>query len=547
MSDPDWTRLPHDPRGFFELAAEFDRKELKRRYNALIKVYKPERHPAEFQRIRGAYEALDQQLRYGADASVPIELPKYDWTAVATPVVVSPATPGEVSPPPAVARPWHERLRDEPPEALLAELKAIETKQPFHFYAIALLEDALPEAEPQTFLKGLLRGLQRHPHDPGLSELVTQYLRTEAAVAMAPAILRAVAKVIRTDRYYFLTEGLWDRYLREAPFEEFRATLEACEQQLTDHRIAGRVAFYVHLLKPALWLADEGWIDKLFAFIEREGAKFAFRFEGDLELLQQLREFLASGREAVGSNPLRQEMEGVLRSYCLDPEPVFDQKFLAVTVRMGQQIDEVLDAFPVQLYRDPYATLYRVWMWLDYEVGERHGIPFESDEQGKYVKRARGFFTRVQALTDRTTHGWVWQITGLLYLLMKGGIYVLALAMGVGLAEGFLAGNSLGSFAVVLRLVAVVISLGLGWVLDQYVGVPNYHRFCRYWGRVTYRNVWRPELVPFVKQLPLTYAELLEVLHAAEDNHLLCPGWINLFARIDYGLAFVGLAQRYAT
>ncbi|MDX1970316.1 MAG: J domain-containing protein, partial [Planctomycetaceae bacterium] len=63
MSEPAWNCLPHDPQGFFGLPATFDRQDLKRQYNRLIKQFKPEKYPQEFQKIRAAYDALDQRLR----------------------------------------------------------------------------------------------------------------------------------------------------------------------------------------------------------------------------------------------------------------------------------------------------------------------------------------------------------------------------------------------------------------------------------------------------------------------------------------------------
>ncbi|MEO9931525.1 J domain-containing protein, partial [Rhodopirellula bahusiensis] len=65
MSDPAWHHLPHDPRSFFDLAEDFDRRDLKRAYGKLIRQFKPETHPQEFQRIRAAYEQLENAERYG--------------------------------------------------------------------------------------------------------------------------------------------------------------------------------------------------------------------------------------------------------------------------------------------------------------------------------------------------------------------------------------------------------------------------------------------------------------------------------------------------
>ncbi len=61
----DWQQLPHNPRGFFGLGGQFDRRDLKRAYGKLIRKFKPETHPDEFQRIRAAYEEVESFLRYG--------------------------------------------------------------------------------------------------------------------------------------------------------------------------------------------------------------------------------------------------------------------------------------------------------------------------------------------------------------------------------------------------------------------------------------------------------------------------------------------------
>ena len=75
--------------------------------------------------------------------------------------------------------------------------------------------------------------------------------------------------------------------------------------------------------------------------------------------------------------------------------------------------------------------------------------------------------------------------------------------------------------------------------------LPNWYRFCRFWALKCYHQLWRTELVPFLRQTRLPYGDFLEVLQQAEHDEIHCSGWIAHFSRIDYGLAFVGLAQRY--
>ena len=61
----DFGLLPRWPMAFFGLEAGFDKKALKRSYNRLIRRFKPEHRPTEFQLIRAGYESLDEALRSG--------------------------------------------------------------------------------------------------------------------------------------------------------------------------------------------------------------------------------------------------------------------------------------------------------------------------------------------------------------------------------------------------------------------------------------------------------------------------------------------------
>src|SRR3954469_5292635 len=83
-AEPDWSCLPHDPQRFFGLSAEFDRRDLKRRYNELIRRFKPEKYPAEFQRIRAAYEELENAIRYGLQNSESAATDSAGWRTLGT-------------------------------------------------------------------------------------------------------------------------------------------------------------------------------------------------------------------------------------------------------------------------------------------------------------------------------------------------------------------------------------------------------------------------------------------------------------------------------
>src|SRR6478735_7316201 len=88
-AEPDWSLLPRDPVRFFGLPEGFDRRELKRRYNELIRRFKPERNPEEFQRIRAAYEQLDSGVRYGLQTTWTAPTEEYNWADNVTPAATS--------------------------------------------------------------------------------------------------------------------------------------------------------------------------------------------------------------------------------------------------------------------------------------------------------------------------------------------------------------------------------------------------------------------------------------------------------------------------
>ncbi|HVW00330.1 MAG TPA: J domain-containing protein, partial [Planctomycetaceae bacterium] len=130
--DPDWSLLPHDPEKFFGLDEFYDRRDLKRAYNQYLKRFKPEKHPEEFQRLRAAYEGLEQRLRYGAGMSPPaVAIPTGGWDLpVATPAADAPDRPGRPRPATAAPEPpqpreipWHTRVQSESVETLAAELR----------------------------------------------------------------------------------------------------------------------------------------------------------------------------------------------------------------------------------------------------------------------------------------------------------------------------------------------------------------------------------------------------------------------------------------
>ncbi len=60
----DPARWPTDPFAVLGVDRQVDRQELRRAYHRLIRRFKPDHCPAEFRRIRDAYEHLSQYLEF---------------------------------------------------------------------------------------------------------------------------------------------------------------------------------------------------------------------------------------------------------------------------------------------------------------------------------------------------------------------------------------------------------------------------------------------------------------------------------------------------
>ncbi|OYW23490.1 MAG: hypothetical protein B7Z55_03495 [Planctomycetales bacterium 12-60-4] len=137
-------------------------------------------------------------------------------------------------------------------------------------------------------------------------------------------------------------------------------------------------------------------------------------------------------------------------------------------------------------------------------------------------------------------------MTGLLYLAVKALTFFVPIVVVWFFVLAILGPpDRQAPFATGEGLIAIIGGLGLGWCVNKWFTVPRWHQFCRYWARVCYCRIWRKELLPFLKQTRLPYGDFLDLLREAERDEIHCSGWINFYCRLDYGLAFVGLAQRY--
>lgn len=542
---PDWDLLPHDAETFFGLESGFDRRDLKRAYNRFVKRFKPEKFPAEFQRIRAAYEGLDQALRYGSRRGRSEPIARYEWVVPEIEDVPEPPAPKRqprsdtdpsrpdtersrqhrLEPERPQPTPLHERLRTQPPEDLYRELRRTEHKQPYHYYVLAILSDVVAEAE-HTFLDWLLEGYREYPRDPALFALLHRYLRDTPPTQSLPSILESISRAVPDDRFFSLTEKLWDDLLATAPFKVFRATLSKCERNLQDHQVAGRIVFYVHVLRRALFKASRKWIGETFALLDEHMQEIPPHLEYDLEFLDVMRNYLRHRGRFLDGDPLRSEIDELLETYCQSDEFGGEQAFLGFQVRLVDRIDDLLEAFPVDEEED-LEFLFDVWKWMHFEVRERTADGDEEfDVSEPFVHSVYDMLQSIEEDTKRTAAGRAWNWSVWIYI----GLGILAVLLVVVLA-GVLGLRQSG----LLGLIVLVVGGVGGYFLKQHVLDPFWRRHCETMATTCYRKHWRRSVAAFLLRThaPIWVVSsvvdyLVENVDGLDDgNTSWLPGFIN--------------------
>jgi len=549
-TEPQWDLLPDHPEQFFSLSGEYDVRDLKRSYNKLIRQFKPEKYPEEFQRIRAAFERLNDALRYGETPSFGSLSPdlQFDWDNAKT-SDRQPAHNNQASDAPifdddpvntdaeSITReetlPFHARVKQESIQNLYAELIDKHLKTPYDYYALAVLSDLLPEAE-HAFPYWLLEGLKVHREEPALFELLHQYFLSGGSHENREELLEATSRVIRSDRFYYLTEAAWDRLLREKPFESFQQTLESCEMNLLDYQVDHRLVFYLHILKAALWKADKAWIDDMFAQIEEHFDHMSFWLEEEYEFLEVVRVYQAQRTKFLRGGPERIIIDQAIVDFCIQNEQDADRSFLEYQHALVSQEESLMQNFNLQ--EEEFESVQYLWEKIANEVFDRITLEYFPEEIESIEQQTQWLAHRLLAedagLEYKFAHDTIMFLLGVVLFVSLGlGIYCLT-----SILESF--------WTTLLKigglLFVLILAIGISvLIIDRYI--LKYYRFC-----------WRFEIMNFYKRdwFPLeTLTDKLEQLESIKVRGETYEGLDSIakLMRKDQGLWFYTTAQRLLT
>jgi hypothetical protein len=379
-SIPDWSKLPDDPLAFFELSSDFDRKSLKRVYGKLIKEFRPETHPAEFQKIRQAYEVLENQQRYGVEQSM-----LSNYTAAWEHTAQSDDRTGQGQVAEAAAdNNFSNAIVD--PHSTYRRLKS-QASSPQDYFLLATLSDLIEPREKLMYLKWLLTGVQKFPRDPGLLRLLAEYLSAFAESQIALSTLVTLAKLVGGDEFLQVTERLWLRLLRQVPFETWAKTLQRCDQQLRFRNVRPRLAFLMAILRRALWVAPKSWVLARKQFVEQHGSEIDNALDDEVELLNLLIDYRYQGRDALQNKPIFSTVDQLIQTYCCAEFEEARPQIAALCDEIARNSNALADSFPTYAEESDFNTLMLV-SFIAFDMATDSGLGYPETQPRKIEELA---------------------------------------------------------------------------------------------------------------------------------------------------------------
>ncbi len=556
-----WGWLPYRPEKFFGLSDHFDRTELKRRYSQLIRQFKPEKFPEEFQQIRAAYEALDHRFRSGhlpAESSgwgaVPPNLDSRPGLESWSSADLEGRSVNQNKRPRSTFRSEASLLRDrvkaEPLDAVYDELAAKQHKQPFDFYALAVMSDIVPSGSETRLADWLLAGLREHRNDLGLMGLLREFLGDPIPPNQIAELLVNVSEVIRDAKFFSLTEGLWKRFVQEADFPTFRQTLEKCESNLSGFDLEIRLPFYVEMLKFAIWKADTDWVEESVNFIEENFHRINW-LQFDVDLLAIMQEYARQRSQFLNGDPLRIQMDDVLQSY-FRRDVLADVKMIRCQVSIADNLSSLSRAFPNEGGKQQFEPFYLIWSTVSQLVLDRNFHSVQSQpEEGIWRPRLLQIMDRLNHLTWTTREGWSSQIKELGYYGTIGlsvlALIILALLFGKmvyhlsewsGMGRPELAAVSAGAAFVMLGL--WTIRLLKRKFLDDTAS-----NSMKETERIWFEKYSRPRVAEFMNHSGIDYSTVRDWLQAIDTSNMPLVASVVRSVSRDYALAIFSIAQPF--
>ncbi len=536
IPDPDWGLLPRFPERFFGLEQVFDRRDLKRAYNRLLRRFKPEQYPEEFKQLRGAYEMLESRLQFSEGIGV---------------TRTEPPEPRPASDQPVPARfDCVERMQQSSVEEVVAALTAFESKSSDNWCQLAILRDELERENPLAFYDVLIEGVRAtnsaHSVSALLYEACQETLPEEARLPLLERMQELCTEGhgdlgVRPEGFFYLTERLWLDLASSMEFSEFEPLLREKRAAFGEPALEGYLGLLIRLV-PRLGLrGDPAWVDEAMELIDEHYHSLPPNAQNAVVEFDWVDRYRASRHWLLNGNPLREQIDQTM--VLLSAGDV--QKGPAALKELLSDIREdpasLLEAFTPGQENEFEFFLDPLW-WYAEENEAQLGGPMRRIEQGLVETRVVNFAQRLESRTD-------WSPLGMLWLACTFGTLAVMLALVVGLPCALVVqltdGEPLWRFGgIVVWLVLVFQGRAFGFSLSWLLFMPS-TKWSAYFSERIYRRSWRSMMMEFLEETGLARGPLLSALLAVDEPGISNCQFLAEHAAGDPAISLYSLALQF--
>jgi len=541
-SKADWSLLPGNAEAFFELETGFDRKQLKRAYNAKIRIFKPEKFPEKFQKIRAAFEQLDNQIRYGHSTATrsASKFEAYQWDTSKNSETETALTKLAANKPTELT--LQQRLETQNPVEVFKWLRSVESKTAYDYFALAALSDVVKN-DPTLYFQWLLTGLKAHPNDPGLIELVREFLLRSHSDKVLISLLATTSKVVSNDRFYYLTEKAWLKLLNRIEFPKFRTLLARCESNLNIHRNYAQLVFYCELLKSSVLVADESWVAEKFHLLQ-SAENGQSSLDHELQILDALRAYREQYETQRGC-PVCDRIYKAIGGYFMLDERQGDAAVIDCQTHFAENAQSLLDAFARPT--EGMTPMLLLWIYINHDVIDRHEFDLGADVSTNKKRSNLGVKIR-KFLSDLDSSESFDGVYLFKWFLYRVGALVAFCILPFIVMPIF---SSLVEIPY-LMVVNLVLSIAMlvvfsVWVYPRFIE-PAFNKMVRNSVMKDYHRWWRGRFVQLFDATHATMEQMVPMMYnVLSGNDRFTGGitWTAQFVNDDVGLLLYSMAVTY--
>lgn len=287
-----------NPLKFFELEENFSKKDLKRSYTRKIKLYKPEKFPEEFKKIRSAYEELERMLDYNhtvsAESFITVDFSgEYEDSVYPTSIPVTEEN---------VRENLISRFDGKSKEEVIAELNSKEGKELDESVLFLTLESG---NDANKLFAGLIKLLKVNPGSNLLLGLFERLKRFELSEEVLSKGLLDLSSFLND--YLYKTEKFWHMYLEEYGFEKFKVLEDQCFGNLSFEEKQNNYIFYCRLVRKYYFKLPNDYTEDKLSLVEN----VSLEKRESLDMYLYYLELLSNYTESQGNISPSPELEAI--------------------------------------------------------------------------------------------------------------------------------------------------------------------------------------------------------------------------------------------